>query len=64
MRRRTHQQTVDERLFWRAIFAAAGGRVKTTWEIGDRQQLGFAIRQPLRPRRALALRAMAVFDTA
>jgi hypothetical protein len=29
-------------------------------EIRDRQQLGFAIRQPLRPRRALTLRAMAI----
>ena len=29
-------------------------------EIGDRQKLGFAIRQPLRPRRALTFWAMAV----
>ena len=29
-------------------------------EIGDRQQLGLSVRQPLRPRRALTLRAMPI----
>ena len=47
-------------LFWKAISAADGGSVKTTWKYGDRQQFGLPLGQPCRSRGPLAFRAMAV----
>jgi hypothetical protein len=52
--RRAHQQTVDERLVLKRDLGRRRRQREHDVEIGDRQKLGFAIRQPLRPRRALA----------
>ena len=58
--RRAHQQTVDGRLVLERDLGRRRRQGEDDVEIGDRQQLGFARRQPLRPRRALTLRTMPI----
>jgi hypothetical protein len=56
---RTHRQAIDERFVLESDLGRRQRQGAHDVKIGNPQQLGFAIYQPLRPRRALTLRAMA-----